>query len=175
MYIGREYRLIVVVYLYGRVSPPEKRLRIGSPVEQFYIDFEIRLIRIKPEAGKATGAKHSFHFAAPHGNTTIGMFLNGMFNRKVGREGLIVLSQVKFDSTRNPRAWLNQCRLDNLIIINKMPVLVLSKAIWMRPPSSGKIIIFRYLFRKSGIPLLICFSRPVSSQSPDGDKPRRCS
>ena len=44
----------------------------------------------------------------------------------------------------------NKCRFDNLVVINEVPLLDLVKAMWTLPPSSGRIMIFRYRFQETG-------------------------
>ena len=96
--IGREYALIVIVYCYGRVCPPQESLRNFGTVVKNPLDFEKSMSRTKRKTCHSFLVEHTFHFIHPYRDTSVGIFFNSRIYGHVGARA-VMLRPVKLNAT----------------------------------------------------------------------------
>ena len=120
IHIRWEHRVVVVVDYNSRVCPPQEGLRERRAVVDSHFYFDVGLIGMQRKALHTLGTEHTLYLAAPHRNTAIGIVLDRIVGRQIGRRA-VVLRPVKLNSARNPRSGKpHQCRFYDLIVVNEM-------------------------------------------------------
>ncbi len=74
--IRGENRLVIIVHMHGRVSPPQEGLRFAGSVKELNADFQVSAVGVKPEAVHPLGTKHHFNLCAPDRFAAIGVLFD---------------------------------------------------------------------------------------------------
>ena len=126
--VWRKHRLILVVHLYRRVSPPQECLWYISAVIQHAVNLQICTARTQRESCHAFLVEHLLHLTHPHRDRAILVLLYGTVCRHICCR-TVMLRPVKLYTAANPRTQQShQCRLYHMVIVNEMalPYLVIS-------------------------------------------------
>ena len=121
-----EHRLILVVHLYRRVSPPQECLWHICAVIQHAMNLQIRTARAQRKPCHTLLMEHFLHLTHPHRDRAILVLLYGTVCRHICCR-TVMLRPVKLYTAANPRTQQShQCRLYHMVIVNEvaLPYLV---------------------------------------------------
>ena len=88
--IRGEDTLVVVVYLYRGIGPPEEGLRQAGPVRHLPLNLEIGTAGTQGEASHALLVEHAFHLVHPDGHGAVIIVGDGAVDRHIGRRTVVL-------------------------------------------------------------------------------------
>ena len=122
IYIGREHRLIGIIYGHSRIRPPKESLRYRCRVIQFSLNLQDSPSRTEGKTGHPFLMEHTFTLAHPNDGTAIGTTFDRIIDRQECARTMM-LRPVELDSTGNPRTGqTDQSRFNHMVIIDEMAV-----------------------------------------------------
>ena len=123
IHIGREHALVFIIYLHGRVRPPEERLRQRGAVRNATLDLQIGTAGAQGEARHPLLVEHPLHLVLPDRYAPVGILHDGAVHGQVGAR-TVVLRPVELDAAAYPRPrQAHQCGLDDVVIVHEVALL----------------------------------------------------
>ena len=120
VHIGREHTLIGIVYLNGRIGPPEKRLGQRRTIRQPPMYFKVSTPGVQRKTYKRFLVEHPFHLVAPNSGAAIFSLFNDMINREEGGWA-VVLRPVELNAAADPGpGQSDEGGFYHMIVVNEM-------------------------------------------------------
>ena len=119
-HVGREKRLILIVYANADIRPPKKCLSNRCTVVKSYFCLDICLTRMQTYAHHPLHALHGLVLAEPDCDTPVLAVLDGVLRRHEGGRPMM-LRPVELDTAGDPGAkQSNESRFDDMLPIKKI-------------------------------------------------------